>query len=153
MSVEFNLRISLGNDAMKTPEDVAAALIDAAAAINQRGLPKGDEGYRILDANGLRVGDWKTQRFDVRDRPGYTGAVRRADGLRSRETVIRLMALLGANDEWDSAADYLEMIAEELNSRHGSYLGFVSDIGEQHDGTRAQWIDIADELGIARTED
>ena len=50
-------------------------------------------------------------------------------------------ALMGANEEWDSPADYLEMIAEKAQA-----LG--ANISDQDAGSLAFWRKIADDLGI-----
>lgn len=145
MSTEFNLRINLGNAAMLEPEDVADALVDVAARVRNRGLPKSDEGYTILDLNGQPVGTWKAQRVVRKNRPGAVGAARRIDGLRAREAVVQIMALLGANETWEGPSEYLEAIAEILNAAFSSVVGSCSN---QSEGVLGEWRDIADELGI-----
>ena len=50
---EFTLTIALGNEAMQTTDDVAAALIEVANK-----LLAGQAGGFILDANGNPVGEW-----------------------------------------------------------------------------------------------
>lgn len=57
MSREFRLRIRLGNDAMQTHEDIAAALQANPNFGEGEALP-GDSGT-IFDANGNTVGEWK----------------------------------------------------------------------------------------------
>jgi hypothetical protein len=49
----FTLTITLGNDAMQTPEDVAAALETIAVQ-----LRTGIDTKVILDANGNKIGTW-----------------------------------------------------------------------------------------------
>lgn len=51
MANQFKLKIKLGNDAMQTPEDVAAALRKVASRLEGQTL----EG-RIRDINGNTVG-------------------------------------------------------------------------------------------------
>ena len=53
---EFTLRIKLGNDAMQTPEDVAASLRDIANRLDWGMYRRSGE---ILDYNGNVVGDWE----------------------------------------------------------------------------------------------
>jgi len=50
---KFILTISLSNDAMQTPEDVAEALRVAASRIESYALPL------IFDLNGNTVGSWE----------------------------------------------------------------------------------------------
>ena len=52
---EFTLRITLGNEAMQTPEDVAANL---RAVANQMDYCMGRQSGKILDYNGNVVGEW-----------------------------------------------------------------------------------------------
>ena len=56
---EFRLRIDLGNSAMQTAGDVAAALRDVAARLDE--CPTWERGDRgnIVDKNGNTVGTWK----------------------------------------------------------------------------------------------
>lgn len=49
----FNLKITLGNDAMQTADDVAAAL----RTVIEK-LEAGRTSGRIMDLNGNSVGDW-----------------------------------------------------------------------------------------------
>ena len=58
----FTLTIRLGNDAMKTPEDVGIAL----EYIAQR-LCKGEEQGTILDDNGNKVGEFEGEFPEVED--------------------------------------------------------------------------------------
>jgi hypothetical protein len=53
----FTLQITLGNEAMQTPEDVAGAI---RGRLGQIALadPTGDFGH-IRDLNGNRVGEWR----------------------------------------------------------------------------------------------
>ena len=53
---EFTLRITLGNEAMQTPEDVAASLRDIANRLDWGMYRRSGE---ILDMNGNRVGEWE----------------------------------------------------------------------------------------------
>ncbi len=69
MSTVLLLKITLGNDAMSTGEDVAAALVKAAKAIARdyggsdlSEMTEGDldDAYGpVIDSNGNKVGDWK----------------------------------------------------------------------------------------------
>ena len=52
----FTLEITLGNDAMQTPQDVAAALRELANRLDA--LAGSDDEQRIRDANGNTVGRW-----------------------------------------------------------------------------------------------
>jgi hypothetical protein len=61
----FTLKIELGNDAMQTYDDIAAALRKVAARLNSGGNTVIDEdadlaitGGRIKDVNGNTVGEW-----------------------------------------------------------------------------------------------
>ena len=57
----FTLTISLGNAAMQSREDVAAALAQLAARLSDDGdFQNGDQG-NLRDANGNRVGAWKCE--------------------------------------------------------------------------------------------
>ena len=58
----FTLKITLGNDAMQTPEDIAGALRDAARRIN--GLPEDMRGEfgKIRDSNGNTCGKWEVKK-------------------------------------------------------------------------------------------
>ena len=51
----FTLFIKLGNDAMRTPEDVAAALEIVTAQVREECCQQ----RGIYDLNGNRVGDWR----------------------------------------------------------------------------------------------
>ena len=53
---EFTLRIKLGNEAMQTPEDVAASLRDIANRLDWGMYRRSGE---ILDYNGNKVGEWE----------------------------------------------------------------------------------------------
>jgi hypothetical protein len=60
--MRFQLTITLGNDAMQTGDDVAAALHKAAEHVDGYDLKsKTLPGmvHAIFDANGNRVGNWK----------------------------------------------------------------------------------------------
>lgn len=66
MSHQFNLSIRLGNAAMDSPEDIAAALRKVAEKVESNlYIPESDssEVNRILDLNGNNVGNWVV-RFD-----------------------------------------------------------------------------------------
>ena len=54
----FSLKIKLGNEAMQTPEDVAAALRSVAQAVDRVGVSSGEYGT-IRDLNGNTVGSWR----------------------------------------------------------------------------------------------
>ena len=53
---EFTLRIKMGNEAMQTPEDVAASLRDVANRLDWGMYRRSGE---ILDYNGNKVGEWE----------------------------------------------------------------------------------------------
>ena len=53
---EFALQIRMGNEAMQTPEDVAASLRDIANRLDWGMYRRSGE---ILDMNGNKVGEWK----------------------------------------------------------------------------------------------
>ena len=53
---EFTLRIELGNEAMQTPEDVAASLREIANRLDWGMYRRSGE---ILDMNGNTVGEWR----------------------------------------------------------------------------------------------
>ncbi len=53
--MKFTLEITLGNDAMQTPEDVAYALRQVINTLEQIGF---NSHGRIPDVNGNRVGEW-----------------------------------------------------------------------------------------------
>lgn len=58
--MKFTLTITLGNDAMQTPDDVAAALAHVAHRVRASdawGDPT-HAGHLVLDDNGNRVGEW-----------------------------------------------------------------------------------------------
>jgi len=57
----FRLEIHLGNDAMKSGDDIQRALALTASAIADRfgGLCMPESGGIIRDANGNRVGGWE----------------------------------------------------------------------------------------------
>lgn len=59
-SGKFSMRITLGNDAMQTPEHVAAALCHAAGRIL-----RGEDGGKVMDDNGNSVGVWNLELPDV----------------------------------------------------------------------------------------
>lgn len=61
MSV-FRLEIRLGNDAMKSGDDIQRALALTASAIANRfgGMSMPESGGIIRDANGNTVGGWET---------------------------------------------------------------------------------------------
>ena len=57
--MEFRLSITLGNDAMQTPEDVGIALREVGAKLgNVAEFTPGDV-VRIKDVNGNTVGTWE----------------------------------------------------------------------------------------------
>jgi hypothetical protein len=63
--MRFRITITLGNDAMKTSEDVASALRVVAKHVDgydfaSKTLP--GMVHAIHDLNGNRVGDWKVMR-------------------------------------------------------------------------------------------
>jgi hypothetical protein len=58
----FNLTIRLGNDAMRTPADIARALREIAESIGDSDTPVSELGpyeSTIHDANGNYVGTWE----------------------------------------------------------------------------------------------
>jgi hypothetical protein len=58
----FELKITLGNDAMQTPTDVAAALKDLAEKLELIGdgpVDPYDGSGKIRDLNGNTVGTWR----------------------------------------------------------------------------------------------
>lgn len=61
MQSRFTLTIHLGNDAMRTADDIAGALHATADAIANRydGLTPPDDTAPIRDANGSKVGAWQ----------------------------------------------------------------------------------------------
>ena len=60
----FTLRINLGNDAMRSLDDVARALRAVATKLESRtkDLVYADATGVVLDDNGNRVGHWKRSR-------------------------------------------------------------------------------------------
>ena len=58
MTAQFKLKITLGNDAMRTGEDIAHALQEVADRVEQHD----DTAGRIFDANGNTVGKWEVTR-------------------------------------------------------------------------------------------
>lgn len=144
MSTEFNLRIQIGNAEMVEDSHIAGALVDVAGAIIARGLPNHSERM-ILDANGQIVGLYQKQRqMSIKKAAAANGATRRVDGLHARESVVRIMALLGAQEKWSDPSGLLESIAEILNNAHGAEVGSCSD---QDSDEIESWRDIANELG------
>lgn len=58
--MEFRLSITLGNDAMRTPEDVGIALREVRARIGAHlDYFDSDTSGTIRDANGNTVGTWE----------------------------------------------------------------------------------------------
>lgn len=56
----FTITIRLGNDAMQTTENVAAALEKTAEKIRDyQDPPAAGEGGRVMDVNGQSVGEWR----------------------------------------------------------------------------------------------
>jgi len=59
----FRLEIRLGNEAMQTPEQVAATLRRVADNyLTLQGFPLSDRPYPICALNGAPVGKWKVTR-------------------------------------------------------------------------------------------
>ena len=58
--MKFSLSISLGNEAMQTPEDVSLALSKVVGLLDQSHVTFEDNarGY-VRDANGNTVGSWE----------------------------------------------------------------------------------------------
>jgi len=54
----FNLTITLGNDAMQTPEDISSAPYDAAENIMHGAYPTGI----VWDENAHKVGEWNVSK-------------------------------------------------------------------------------------------
>ena len=63
--MKFKLEIELGNDVMRTTDDVKGALQHAAFLVDRVVVSHG-ESASILDANGNRVGRWEF--YDDEDR-------------------------------------------------------------------------------------
>lgn len=64
-ATRFALQITLGNEAMESPQDVAEVLTDrVAVGVDQSGMDfDGVEGpYPIRDRNGNTVGHWAIER-------------------------------------------------------------------------------------------
>lgn len=58
--MRFTLEIELGNDAMRTPADLAGALQDLAGDLeNAPGTEPAPSAGVIRDMNGNRVGHWQ----------------------------------------------------------------------------------------------
>ena len=63
--MRFNLSIKLGNDAMRTPDDVGEALADIAGLLGGNYAPfdarddTNTVSQAIYDTNGNRVGSWE----------------------------------------------------------------------------------------------
>ena len=59
----FALRITLGNEAMRTWSDLARALRKLASTIDEShdDAPEFGDGNAIMDDNGNRVGRWETE--------------------------------------------------------------------------------------------
>jgi hypothetical protein len=57
----FSLKITLGNEAMQTPDDVAAALRQVADRLDGTAFVEHD-GAKIRDTNGNTVGLWFSDR-------------------------------------------------------------------------------------------
>jgi hypothetical protein len=85
----FRLRIELGNDAMRTGEDVARALREVADQVEGFD-PFVPYGARIRDANGNTVGEW-----DVGEAEDAARRVERLHGSldRASDLAIELAAL------------------------------------------------------------
>lgn len=60
MEGEFEVKIALGNAAMRTPGDVASALRKVARAFETTHLANwvGREEGPVMDGNGNKVGEW-----------------------------------------------------------------------------------------------
>lgn len=59
--MKFTLTINLGNDAIRTGNDVADALQETAINyLSNSDLRKGDSG-RVMDKNGNNVGQWEVR--------------------------------------------------------------------------------------------
>lgn len=59
---QFTVQITLGNDAMQTPDDIAAVLDEVVRRITRRGdryAPATPGEGPIIDDNGNRVGVWR----------------------------------------------------------------------------------------------
>ena len=58
--MKFTLEITLGNEAMRTGEDIAAELDSISQTVYQLGekITEGGTG-RITDLNGNKVGEWR----------------------------------------------------------------------------------------------
>jgi hypothetical protein len=57
--MKFTLEIDLGNDAMQTGSDVAAALRRLAVKLSDSLFDEGADHGRIMDLNGNKVGTWE----------------------------------------------------------------------------------------------
>lgn len=66
MPLHLELNIELGNDAMQTYEDLAAALEKTAKKLRIYARVEPGETGRIMDTNGLSVGRWRI----IKDDPG-----------------------------------------------------------------------------------
>lgn len=67
MPLYFNMSIELGNDAMQTYDDLAAALEKTAKKLRVYAHPEPGETGRIMDTNGLSVGRWRINKDDPGD--------------------------------------------------------------------------------------
>lgn len=59
MSLKLNVEIELGNDAMQTPQDIAAKLDQLSDLFNGFGSKLYLGGRSIEDRNGNKVGKWE----------------------------------------------------------------------------------------------
>ena len=58
---QFILKITLGNDAMQTGNDIAIALRNVAGILYDRDIIKHIEPSKIMDFNGNAVGSWQVK--------------------------------------------------------------------------------------------
>jgi hypothetical protein len=81
--------------------------------------------------------------MDIDDRP------RPIDRTAAERTLDKIAAMLGANTEWNSAADYLEDIATVI----GQSKVYPHPVADQNDDALTYWRAVADDYGIGYDDD
>jgi hypothetical protein len=63
--MSFTLNITLGNDGMNTPQDVARALQEVIRRLKGNDPEEGHDSGRLYDINGNSVGKWEYHNASV----------------------------------------------------------------------------------------
>lgn len=132
MSQHFTLDIRLGNDAMQTGDDIAAALRIAADQVESAYDGDGKPSSKVLvwDANGNSVGLWEIAEPDTQAEATAQGTIKLADGTTS-EFLVHLPdsdRVADSWQQWGASQDRLWRTTDLVTALQDAAIGWDDEL-------------------------